>query len=319
MIHNTEIGLDVLCDLRTGNRKYPHGIYGRYGSTLQQLTEDGLVQTSDDDSSSWELTDAGKKIVDGMEKELNKQWFGDLSPTEKMVIIRNETFPEANRRRLMFDGNEKVAMCALSYLALTEKEFIRLGDSPSPTVRAEALRVGREHLRNGEDLDKKLSNYLNHTDEKTVRAILESLTETGNIGFVGEDLVERWFRSDIPDTDLLYMCRLKNIEVPSRTISELINKHDPAVFDYLGYRDLHRLDQKEIDVLLDEGHYWTHMDVAEHGNNLRKDQIRRLMDDRSDVREIIEKRLDSLSNALRTVEDNPALISRIRKTYETTD
>ena len=318
MIHNTEIGLDVLCDLRTGNRKYPHGIYGRYGSTLQQLTEDGLVRTSDDDSSSWELTDAGKKIVDGMEKELNKQWFGDLSPTEKMVIIRNETFTEANRRRLMFDGNEKVAMCALSYLALTEKEFIRLGDSPSPTVRAQALRVGREHLRNGKDLDRKLTNYLKHTEKKTVKAILESLTETGNIGFVDEDLVERWFRSDIRDTDLLYM--LQNVEIPSRIISELINKHDPAVFDYLGYRYLRRLDQKEIDVLLDEGQYWKRRDVAEYGKNLRKDQIRRLLeDDKSEVREAITKRLDYLSNALRIVEDNPALVSRIRKTYEPSD
>ena len=318
MIHNTEIGLDVLCDLRTGNRKYPHGIYGRYGSTLQQLTEDGLVRTSGGDDSSWELTDAGKKLVDGMEKELNTPRCGDLSPTEKMVIIRNEMFPEANRRRLMFDGNEKVAMCALSYLDLTEEEFIRLGDSPSPTVRAQALRVGREHLRNGKDLDRKLSNYLKHTEKKTVKAILESLTETGNIGFVDEDLVERWFRSDIRDTDLLYM--LQNVELPSRIISELINKHDPEVFHYLGYRYLRRLDQKEIDVLLDEGQYWKRRDVAEYGKNLRKDQIRRLLeDDKSEVREAITKRLDYLSNALRIVEDNPALVSRIRKTYEPSD
>ena len=318
MIHNTEIGLDVLCDLRTGNRKYPHGIYGRYGSTLQQLTEDGLVRTSGGDDSSWELTDAGKKLVDGMEKELNKPWCGDLSPTEKMVIIRNEMFPEANRRSLMFDSNEKVAMCALSYLDLTEEEFIRLGAHPSPTVRDQAIPVGLEHLRNGKDLDRKLTNYLKHTEKKTVKAILESLTETGNIGFVDEDLVERWFRSDIRDTDLLYM--LQNVELPSRIISELINKHDPAVFDYLGYRYLHRLDQKEIDVLLDEGQYWTRREVAEYGKNLRKDQIRRLLeDDKSEVREAIGNRLDSLSNALRTVEDNPALVSRIRKTYEPSD
>ena len=243
---------------------------------IDRLKEWGLIALK---PGEWSLTERGRSFIDGKGLELAKPDFGNLTASEKKAIIATGIFPERDRRRLMFDRTESVAMCAINYFDLTEEEFIRLGDSPSPTVRATALSLGREHLRNGEDLDGKLSNYLKHDDKTTVVAILKVLNATGNAAFVGEDLVGRWLRSDIPEHEVLSMLRESGTEVPDGTITALLDEGDPDALTVMSEFLLDRLDPAQFDAILDKAPLTALANIAHYADELVLAQLKRLMED----------------------------------------
>ena len=179
----TESEFRILCDLYRRSEV----IYDEIREDVLRLSAEGMV-FADDGIAWWDLTLDGRAFVDRRGLELAKPDFGDLSAMEKMVFLDQKMFPESDRRRLLFDPDESVAVYAIRHLDLTEKEFIWLGDSPYPAVRAEALGKGIKHLKNGEDLDRKLSNYLRHDDGDTVKAVREALKATGNSGFTARPI-----------------------------------------------------------------------------------------------------------------------------------
>ena len=304
----TEAQFRVLCDLRHGRSWLP----AARGDTVAFLEEEGLICFLEEDRC-WTLTESGRDFVDGKGRDLSMPGFGALTAAEKRVILEEETFPESDRRRLLSDSIRTVVLCAISCLGLTEEEFIRLGDSPYPAVRAAALDRGACHLRDGKELERKLSRYLEHDDKATIGAILAALSVTGNIGFVDANLVEHWFRSGIPDADLLGMLCKRRITVPDGTLVTLFAKHDPAVFAVMSEFLLDRLDPAQVDTILAEGNTEARAIIAAEGRNLTAVQIQRLeADDDDRVRRIIHLRLENLAQAMTAVEDDPELVRRIR-------
>ena len=290
----TEAQFGILCDLYQGSST----LYGASDRTLDRLREGGMILR--EGTRSWSLTEAGRTFVDGRGLELSKPDFGDLSAVEKRVILDKELFPESDRRRLMFDRIDSVAACAIRSFDLTEEEFIRLGDSPAPDARATALSLGREHLRNGEDLDRKLSNYLKHEDKGTVGAILKALNATGNIDFVGEYLVGRWLRSDIPTADVLQMLCQNQVKVSDGTLASLIDGHDPQVLGIVCLLMWDRLNSAQVDTILSYGNASARTTIATVGKGLSTAQIRRLLkDDDYLVSCGIRDRLSVLEEALK--------------------
>ena len=303
----TEAQFGVLCDMYGGSLS----LYGVGDRTTTRLREDGVILR--EGPLSWSLTEAGRAFVDGRGLELAKPDFGDLSAVEKRVILDKELFPESDRRRLMFDRIDSVAVCAVRSFDLTEEEFIRLGDSPAPDARASALSLGREHLRNGEDLDGKLSNYLKHDDKRTVAAILKVLNETGNIDFVGDHLIGRWLRSDIPDADVLQMLCQNQVEVSDGTLASLIDGHDPQVLSVVCAFLPDRLNSAQVDTILSHGTPHTRAAIARAGEGLSANQIRRLLQDDDDlVSGAIHDRLSVLEASLKIAAKPHDVVTLIR-------
>ena len=305
----TEAQFGVLCDMYKGRSDLY--CYGASDRTLARLEEDGMILR--ERPQMWSLTEAGRAFVDGRGLELAKPDFGDLSAVEKRVILDEALFPESDRRRLLFDRTESVAVCAVRSFDLTEEEFIRLGDSPSPAVRATALSLGREYLRDCEDLDGKLSNYLKHEDKRTVGAILKVLNATGNIDFVGEDLVGRWLRSDIPTVDVLQMLCQNQVKVSDGTLASLIDGHDPQVLGIVSSLMRDRLDSAQVDTILSYGNASARATIATVGKGLSIAQIGMLMkDDDCLVSCGIRDRLSVLEEALKIAAKPHDLVALIR-------
>ena len=303
----TEAQFGVLCDMYGGSLS----LYGVGDRTITRLREDGVILR--EGPLSWSLTEAGRAFVDGRGLELSKPDFGDLSAMEKRVILDKALFPESDRRRLMFDRIDSVAGCAVRSFDLTEEEFIRLGDSPSPDARAAALSHGREHLRNGEDLDGKLSNYLKHDDKTTVVAILKVLNATGNIDFVGDHLIGRWLRSDIPDADVLQMLCQNHVEVSDGTLASLINGHDPKVLSVVCAFLPNRLNSAQVDTILSHGTPHARAAIARAGEGLSVNQIRVLLqDDDYLVSGAIRDRLSVLEASLKIAANPHDVVTLIR-------
>ena len=271
----TESQFRMLLNIRHGDSWF----YSESEKPIAVLLEAGMIFRDLRRKPRWSLTERGRAFVDGRGLELAKPDFGDLSAMEKRVILDEAAFPESDRRRLMFDRTESVAECAVRSLALTEEEFIRLGDSPSPAVRATALSLGREYLRDCEDLDGKLSNYLKHDDKTTVGAILKVLNATGNAAFVGEDLIARWLRSDIPEHEVLGMLRESGTEVPDGTITALLDEGDPDALTVMSEFLLDRLDPAQFDAILDKAPLTALANIAHYADELVLAQLKRLMED----------------------------------------
>ena len=278
---------------------------------IDRLKEWGLIAL---ESGEWSLTERGRSFIDGKGLELSKPDFGNLTASEKKAIIATGIFPEHDRRRLMFDPTESVAMRAVNCFDPTEEEFIQLGASPSPAVRAEALSKGEPRLWNRQELDRKLARYLEHDDKETVKAVLETLRATGNIGFVDEDLIARWLGTDTPDADVLQMLCQNQIKVPDSTIASLLDQHDPDVIEIMSAMLLDRLDSAQVDTILAHGSETARIAVANHGENLTASQVKRLLKDDEDmVSWATGERLLDLENALRMVEKDPKLVAWIQE------
>ena len=307
MIEITDRQLAVLFLAYRGEHRFlPQEVAG--------LDDAGLVVPEDvPDGNLWDLTSEGSYYVESKGRELCKPDFGDLSAAEKKIIVWQGPFPEADRRRLLFDPDGDVAYEAIRKFDLTEEEFIRLGAHPSPTVRCDVLRIHSAHLCDGKDLDRKLSRYLRNDDLKTVEAILETLRVTENTDFVGEDLIARWFRSDIPREDLVRMFCRNGVEVPDSTIASLFAERTSWLLGVICTFMLDRLDPGQIDIMLDESDPVTREEVARRRMNLTASQVERLANDGSaSVRNTLLRRLGPLAKGLKMVEDNPELIDEIR-------
>ena len=307
MVELNEDQFRVLCDLYLGHHWF-------LPEEVGTMDDAGLVVPEDvPDDNFWDLTDEGEEHVESRGRELAKPGFGDLTATEKKVILWTKLFPEGDRRRLLFDRDVTVVSAALGSFDLTEEEFTQLGGHPSPEARSDALRSGMDHLRGGEDLDRKLWRYLRHTDEETVEAILEALHATMNTDFVGEGLITRWLRSSIPHDDLLRMLCGNGVEVPDDIIASLVAEQDPLVLEIASRRLLHRLDPGQVDTVIADGTTEARVEVARFGTNLTASQVERLAnDDSAGVRLALLRRLGSLSRDLKMVEDDPELMGRIR-------
>ena len=306
MTEITEEQFSILCVMYNGDKVFllPED---------EALMDMGLVVPIGAEDGLYELTGEAKAFMEDKGRELAKPDFGSLSASEKKVIVRTRTFPDEDHRRLLFDSDETVASVALYWLDITEEEFIRLGDSPFPAIRGCALKKGREFLRDGRELDRKLSRYLKHEDADTVEAVLKALRLTGNIGFVGEGRINRWFESDIPDPEVVRLLCENGVKVPDGTIASLLAGRDPKVLDAVSNRLMDRLDPGQIDIILDDGTTRARVEVARHGENLTASQVRRLTTDRrKEVRRAFLRRLKDLSKNLDIVDDDPELVSRIR-------
>ena len=306
MTEITEDQFGILCVIYNGDKVFllPED---------EALRDMGLVVPIGAEDGLYELTGEAKAFMEDKGRELAKPDFGSLSASEKKVIVRTRTFPDEDHRRLLFDSDETVASVALYWLDITEEEFIRLGDSPFPAVRGCALKEGREFLRDGRELDRKLSRYLKHEDADTVEAVLKALRFTGNIGFVGEDRINRWFESDIPDPEVVRLLCENGVKVPDGTIASLVAGRDPEVLDAVSRHLQDRLDHGQIDTILDEGTPHARVEVALQGTNLTSSQVKRLTTDSSQrVRWAFLHRLNDLAKKLNLVEDDPELIGSIR-------
>lgn len=315
----TEHQFRRLCDLY---RKYLNdeaGVPSNYviwfsEEQFKPLEDEGLVTRKDMNVfEQWELelTEKGKELVESRGRELSKPDFGDLTSAEKKIIAARDLFRDGVR--LLFDRDEEVAVEAVLRIDFTEEEFIRLGDSPFPAVREHALRRGQKYLEDPADLDRKLYHYLRHGDKTTVAAVLEALRAVRNIDFVGEDLINRWFKTDIPDRDMLQMLDDNGVEVPDGTIANLLAGRDPEVMEAVSAVVPNRLDSAQVDMILAEGNEGARAEIADGRLELTASQVEKLEQDESlFVRGNIERRLERLACQLRTVEDDPGYVSAIR-------
>ena len=306
MTEITEEQFGILCVIYSGHKWF-------HLSEVETLRDMGLViPAGAEDGLCWELTEEAKAFMEDKGRELAKPDFGNLDASEKKAILRTRIFP-AEDHRLLFDSDKTVTFAALNWLSIGEGDFRSLGDSPFPEVRCRALQRGQEYLRDGKELDGKLSSYLRHEDADTVEAVLKVLNSTGNTGFVGEGLIARWLRSDIPDPEVVRLLCENGVKVPDGTIASLLAGRDPKVLDAVSNRLMDRLDPGQIDIILDDGTTRARVEVARHGENLTASQVRRLTTDRrKEVRRAFLRRLKDLSKNLDIVDDDPELVSRIR-------
>ena len=315
----TEHQFRRLCDLYRKCLNDEAGVPSNYviwfsEERFKPLEDEGLVTRKDMNVfEQWELelTEKGKELVESRGRELSKPDFGDLTSAEKKIIAARDLFRDGVR--LLFDRDEEVAVEAVLGIDFTEEEFIRLGDSPFPAVREHALRRGRKYLEDPADLDRKLYHYLRHGDKRTVAAVLEALRAVRNIDFVGEDLINRWFKTDIPDRDMLQMLDDNGVEVPDGTIANLLAGRDPEVMEAVSAVVPNRLDSAQVDMILAEGNEGARAEIADGRLELTASQVEKLEQDESSfVRGNIERRLERLACQLRTVEDDPGYVSAIR-------
>ena len=306
MTEITEEQFGILCVIYSGHKWF-------HLSEVETLRDMGLViPAGAEDGLCWELTEEAKAFMEDKGRELAKPDFGNLDASEKKAILRTRIFP-AEDHRLLFDSDKTVTFAALNWLSIGEGDFRSLGDSPFPEVRCRALQRGQEYLRDGKELDGKLSSYLRHEDADTVEAVLKVLNSTGNTGFVGEGLIARWLRSDIPDPEVVRLLCENGVKVPDGTIASLVAGRDPEVLDAVSRHLQDRLDHGQIDTILDEGTPHARVEVALQGTNLTSSQVKRLTTDSSQmVRWAFLHRLNDLAKKLNLVEDDPELIGSIR-------
>ena len=298
----------AMCDLY----RAPKPLLEEKGMTLIHLVANGMI-VADEEKPCWFLTEEGRTYVEDKGRELAKPDFGSLGPDDKRVIIDEKVFPESDRRRLIFDTDMCVSVWAIRKLDLTEEEFIRLGDSPDPFVRYVGLEEGREFLRDGKELDRKLSRYLEHDDKQTVGAVLEALRDTGNIGFVDEDRINHWFETDIPDGEMLRLLCQAGVRVSETIIDALLEGDDSEVRNVMALYMRDRLDSARVDKVIAVDSEVGRVNIAISGENLTASQVKRLLvDEDPQVNLNVRRRLTKLAKALRMIEDDPKLVTWIR-------
>lgn len=304
----TEAQFRVLCHASQGKNVYlePYALLNRVMSLnlVQQVKIDGFHE--------WELTEEGREIIEDRGKELAKPHFGNLKLFEKEVILDEEVYPLEQRRRLMFDKNERIAKKAIRKIPPTEEEYEQLANSSSESIRAASIMCDIQRYR-GDGLRANLAPYLAYTDYHTIQAILRVLTDTGNLNFVDDKLIDKWFQGDIPNEQLLALLANTHVNVTNSRINALLQTQDSAVLSSISYYYLDRLDSQQIDNLIQHGGLQVRLNIAMKAQGLTPAQIRRLArDNKSIVAMTMQQRVNKLAKALQLVTDDPNFITEIR-------
>lgn len=314
MTRLTEAQFRILCELANGDRY----MCNPAPSTMERMQRAGLIRRAPADPGArrwsgprWELAEAGRSLFERKGRELSKPGAGSLAAPEKRAILKEGAYPEKDRRRLVFDRARSVALLAVSVVAITREEFVRLAGSPFPEVRAAALDQGYGFLADCGDLGRELDPYLAHGDETTIAHVIRALRSAGRTDFLDEALIDR-LRPKMLDNALLVMLHNNGVEVSDELIRDLLRTGSLKTMATVSDLYVDRLDAREIECILRHGPVSARLDIARRGRGLTKRHLALIRHDAEPmVRTFADERLDRLARDLQAVENDPALLSAL--------